>query len=87
MAARQTKKAAKNNSETEIEDASPQRKRPERGRYLVLVDRQTKNSYTTAEAAQAAALAIKRAHPIVQVSVYDGVDNTHTVVELPAASA
>lgn len=88
MAARQIKKPAKNDSETEIEieDAFPQRKRPERGRYLVLVDRQTKNSYTTAEAAQVAALAIKTAHPIVQVSVYDGVDNTHTLVELPAAS-
>ena len=85
MAARQIKKPAKNNSEAEIEDAFSQRKRPERSRYLVLVDRQTKNSYTTAEAAQVAALAIKKA--IVQVSVYDGVDNTHTVVELPAASA
>jgi hypothetical protein len=58
----------------------------ERGRYLLLVDRQTKNSYTTPEAAQTAALAIKKAHPIVQVSVYDGVDNTHMIVELPAAS-
>jgi hypothetical protein len=86
MAARQIKRPAKDNSETEIEEVSSQRKRPERGRYLVLVDRQTKSSYTTPETAQEAALAIKRAHPIVQVSVYDGVDNTHTVVELPAAS-
>ena len=87
MAARPIKKPAKDNSETEIEEVSPQRKRPERGRYLLLVDRQTKNSYTTPEAAQAAALAIKRDHPIVQVSVYDGVDNTHMIVELPAASS
>jgi hypothetical protein len=87
MATRQIKKPAKDNSETEIEEAPSQRNRPERGRYLVLVDRQTKNSYTTSEAAQAAALAIKKAHPIVHVSVYDGVDNTHTIVELPAASS
>jgi hypothetical protein len=86
MAARQIKKPAKDDSETEIGEVSPQRKRPERGRYLLLVDRQTKNSYTTPEAARAAALAIKKAHPIVQVSVYDGVDNTHMIVELPAAS-
>ncbi|MGN6749533.1 MAG: hypothetical protein ACTHJS_13155 [Xanthobacteraceae bacterium] len=86
MATRQIKKPAKDNSEPEIEEISSQRKRPERGRYLVLVDRQTKNSYTTSEAAQVAALAIKKAHPVVQVSVYDGVDNTHTLVELPAAS-
>jgi hypothetical protein len=86
MAARQIKKPAKDDSETEIGEVSSQGKRPERGRYLLLVDRQTKNSYTTPEAAQAAALAIKKAHPIVQVSVYDGVDNTHMIVELPAAS-
>ena len=86
MVARQIKKPAKDNSEPEIEDIPSQRNRPERGRYLVLVDRQTKNSYTTSEAAQAAALAIKKAHPIVQVSVYDGVDNTHTIVELPASA-
>jgi hypothetical protein len=86
MAARQIKKSAKDDSEAEIGEVSSQRKRPERGRYLLLVDRQTKNSYTTPEAAQTAALAIKKAHPIVQVSVYDGVDNTHMIVELPAAS-
>ena len=77
MAARQIKKPAKDDSETEVGEVFPQRKRPERGRYLLLVDRQIKNSYTTPEAAQAAAVAIKKAHPIVQVSVYDGVDNTH----------
>jgi hypothetical protein len=86
MAARQIKRPAKDSSETEVGEVSSQRKRPERGRYLLLVDRQTKNSYTTPEAAQAAALAIKKAYPIVQVSVYDGVDNSHIIVELPAAS-
>jgi hypothetical protein len=62
-----------------------QRKRPERGRYLLQVDRQTKGSYMTPETAQAAALVIKKNYPIVQVSVYDSVDNLKTLVEAPAA--
>jgi hypothetical protein len=50
----------------------------ERGPIFATVDRQTKNSYTTSEAAQSAALAIKTRYPIVQVSVYDSVEHTHT---------
>jgi hypothetical protein len=64
-----------------------QRKRPERGRYLLQVDRQTKGSYTTSEAAQAAALVIKKSYPIVQVTVYDSVDNSNTLIEAPGASS
>jgi hypothetical protein len=63
-----------------------QRKRPEAGRYLLQVDRQTKGSYGTAEAAETAGLAIKTGHPIVQVSVYDSIDCQNKLVELPAAS-
>jgi len=75
----------KDGSETEVEEAPSQRKRPETGRYLLQVDRQTKGSYKTSEAAQTAALAIKTGHPIVQVSVYDSVEYTHTMVEAPAS--
>jgi hypothetical protein len=60
-----------------------QRKREETGRFRVLVDRQLKASFPTAEAANAAGLAIKRAHPIVQVAVYDAVDCVNQVIELP----
>jgi hypothetical protein len=63
-----------------------QRKRPEAGRYLLQVDRQTKGSYATASAAEAAGLAIKTGHPIVQVSIYDSVDCQNKLVELPTAS-
>jgi hypothetical protein len=63
-----------------------QRKRPERGRFLLQVDRQTKGSYTTLEAAEAAALIIKKNYPIVKVAVYDSVDNSNTPVEAPASS-
>jgi hypothetical protein len=87
MAPRQMKLPVKDDSAEEMEEAFSQRKRPESGRYLLQVDRQTKGSYKTAEAAQAAALVIKTAHPIVQVSVYDSVDNTNTLVEAPAAAS
>ena len=89
MASRQMKMpvTAKDDSDKEVDDVFSQRKRPERGRYLLQVDRQTKGSYTTVEAAQAVALVIKKGHPIVQVSVYDSVDNTNTILELPAAAS
>ena len=87
MAPRQMKMPVKDNSEQEPEEMLSQRKRPERGRFLLQVDRQTKGSYTTSEAAQAAALVIKKKYPIVQVSVYDSVDNSNTLVEAPAAAS
>jgi hypothetical protein len=87
MASRQIKMPAKDDSEKEVDEVLSQRVRPERGRYLLQVDRQTKGSYTTLEAAQSAALAIKTGYPIVQVSVYDSVEYTHTMVEVPAASS
>ena len=85
MASRQIKMPVKDSSDTEVDEAPSQRKRPETGRYLLQVDRQTKGSYKTSEAAQAAALAIKKSYPIVQVSVYDSVEYTHTLVEAPAS--
>ena len=87
MASRQIKMPAKDDSEKEVDEVLSQRVRPERGRYLLQVDRQTKNSYTTSEAAQSAALAIKTGYPIVQVSVYDSVEHTHTMVAAPAGSS
>jgi hypothetical protein len=87
MASRQIKMPVKDGSEKEVEEVFSQRVRPERGRYLLQVDRQTKGSYTTLEAAQSAALAIKTGYPIVQVSVYDSVEYTHTIIERPAASS
>ena len=59
-----------------------QRKRPESGRFRLLVDRQLKGSYTTSEAAEAAGLAIKEGYPIVQVTVYDAVDGINKAIEL-----
>ena len=87
MATRQMKMPVKDDSATEMEAAPSQSKRPERGRYLLQVDRQTKGSYTTAESAQTAALVIKNAYPIVQVSVYDSVDNSSTLIEAAAKAS
>ena len=87
MAPRQIKMPGKDNSDKEAEEVFSQRKRPESGRYLLQVDKQTKGSYKTPEAAQAAALEIKIAYPIVQVSIYDSVDNSTRPVELPGAAS
>ena len=87
MATRQIKMPAKDDADKEHEEVFSQRKRPETGRYLLQVDRQTKGSYKTLEAAQTAALVIKKGYPIVQVSVYDSVESTHTIVEAPAKAS
>ena len=59
-----------------------QRKRPEKGQFCLQVDRQTKASYAEYEAAEQAALVIKRGHPVVRVSIYDTVKCVNTVIEL-----
>ena len=60
-----------------------QRKRPELGRFLLQVDRQTKGSYPDSETAEQAGLAIKTGHPILQVVVYDAVECSGKILELP----
>ena len=87
VAPRQIKMPGKDNSDKEAEEVFSQRKRPESGRYLLQVDKQTKASYKTPEAAQSAALEIKKEYPIVQVSIYDSVDNSARLVELPDATS
>ena len=68
----------------ETDEHLSQRKRPENGRFWLQVDRQTKSSYPTVETAEAAGLAIKTGHPLVQVVVYDSIECRSTVVDLPA---
>jgi hypothetical protein len=83
MAPRQMKMPEK--AEAEPEEHFSQRKRPESGRYLLQVDRQTKGSYETAESATSAGLAIKKEFPILHVTVYDSVDFGSTVLASPAS--
>ena len=69
--------------EEPVQDVVTQPKRTDNGRFRLQVDRQTKESYATTEAAEAAGLAIKQAYPILYVSVYDPVDSVTKVIELP----
>jgi len=59
--------------------AVDQRKQAEQ-RYRLQVDRQTKRSFDNLEAAAAAGTVIKRAHPIVQVSIYDAIDCVNQLI-------
>ena len=69
--------------EEPVQEVLTQPKRPDGGRFRLQVDRQTKETYATTEAAEAAGLAIKKAFPILYVAVYDGVDSVTKVIELP----
>ena len=68
-------------------EQSSQRRKPDIGQFRLQVDRQTKASFATYEAAEGAGMVIKKGHPVVQVSVYDRVGNTNTLAELPVASS
>jgi hypothetical protein len=70
-----------------VQDLVTERKRPGSGRFCLQVDRQTKESFTTYEAAEAAGLAIKKAYPILQVAVHDGVDGVNKIIELPKGAS
>ena len=73
--------------EEPVQEPVTQGKRPDSGRFRLQVDRQTKESYTTYEAAEAAGLAIKKSHPILQVAVYDRVDGVNKIIELPTVAS
>ncbi len=57
--------------------------KPTEEQFRLQVDRQTKGSYATYEAAERDALAIKKAHPIVRVAVYDAVEGINKIIESP----
>ena len=52
-------------------------------RYQLQIDRQSKRSFKTPEAARSAALEIKSRFPILQVSIYDSVSKSRAVVDVP----
>jgi len=58
-------------------------RQPEESRFRLQVDRQTKGSYPTRAAAKEAAIAIKRAYPVVQVAVFDAEEGQSEVIVLP----
>ncbi len=79
MAARLSRK----NAPEEGPQAPPSQDKPTEGRFRLQVDRQTKASYPTLEAAEAAGLAIKKGHPVVHVGIYDHVQGINKIVQLP----
>ena len=84
VAPRQIKTLVKHGPDKTADEIVPQHKQPERGRYLIQVDKQTKASYDSAEAAQSAALEIKKGYPIVKVSIFDSSESTSRLIELPS---
>jgi hypothetical protein len=53
------------------------------GRFRLRVDKQTKATYATLDAAEAAGLAIKKGYPIVHVAVYDHVECIDKIIQIP----
>ena len=51
--------------------------------FYVAVDRQLKSGYETYEAAEKAALAIKRQYPKLHVTVFDTKQQRHALIEQP----
>jgi hypothetical protein len=83
MSARsEIKTGAKPSSELQQQVPS-QRRRADTEQFRLQVDRQTKSSYASYEAAEQAALQIKRSHPIVSVTVYDSVGGVNKSIDLP----
>jgi hypothetical protein len=79
---RELRMPAKNAAKEEgAEDEKPTQNQPETERYLLQIDRQSKRSFKTPEAARKAALEIKSRFPALQVSVYDSVSRSRTVVD------
>jgi len=85
MATRQVNKTITVRPEPEeaVQELPTQRKVPDIGRFRLQVDRQTKGSYPTLEAAEEAGTAIKKKHPVVQVAVYDLAESLNKIIELP----
>ena len=54
--------------------------RPALERFRLQVDRQTKDSYSSQAAAEKVGAAIKKAYPVVQVTIYDAEESKTTVL-------
>jgi hypothetical protein len=79
-----TAQAAPEARASNVPERHTQRRKTEPGRYWLQIDRQTKSSYDTAEAAAAAGLLIKKSFSMVQVAVYDRKEGSNQILELPA---
>ena len=68
----------KKETEMTMPPENTQKRRPF-DRYHLQVDRQMKKSYADFDVAEKAGKAIKKAYPVVQVSIYDSKDWSTTV--------
>jgi len=66
----------------ETPEVHTQGKRPPAGRFHLQVDRQTKKSFSTSEAALEEAVILKRKYPLLQVVIYDSIELSRAVTEL-----
>jgi hypothetical protein len=64
-----------------VEVMTVDQRRPKLERFRLQVDRQTKTSFPSLEAANTASKIIKKAHPVVQVSVYDAEEHQQTIID------
>jgi hypothetical protein len=56
-------------------------RRPKLERFRLQVDRQTKSSFSSFDEAESAGKAIKKAHPVVYVTVYDAMRNEQMIIK------
>ena len=66
------------------QDTDPEtvsQRRPKDERYCLQVDRQSKASFSTMDAAEKSGRAIKKQNPIVRVTIYDAQDHATKVIE------
>ena len=76
---------SRKNEHGDAPQESPSQRRQADDRFRLQVDGQTKATYTTLEAAEAAGLAIKKSYPIVHVGVYDHLAGINKIIQLPGA--
>jgi hypothetical protein len=69
-------------TEESVQEQPSQRRRPDAGQFQLQVDRQTKGSYATYEAAEAVGLEIKKKFPVVRVAVYDAISGENKILEV-----
>jgi hypothetical protein len=67
----------------QTEEKWPRQRQPDTERYLLPIDRQTRRSFKTPEAARLAAVEIIGRFPALQVSIYDDVSKSRTLVDAP----
>jgi hypothetical protein len=85
MASEPKTKITVREAEQPTPESFSQRKQPEQGQFRLQVDRQTKSSYASFEAAETAGLVIKKAYPSLQVAVYNHKESINKIIELPEA--